>query len=222
MNTDVMFSSKTGLWETPQDLFDKLDEEFRFTLDVCALPENAKCERYYTPEMDGLSHRWDGVCWCNPPYGRDVWKWVAAGQVASVMGATVVMLLPARTDTKWFHDWIYGKAEIRFIRGRLKFGGSKSCAPFPSMVVIFRPTEDAADLTDALRAQKTPAKLDRSRWKGCFICKGATYLDGDVCVSGTHFARLSQFDFCPDCGRPLTEEAWAELERRINDGTIDK
>lgn len=138
MNTELMFSSKTDLWETPQDLFDQLNEEFHFDLDVCALPENAKCEKFYTPEMDGLSRPWDGVCWCNPPYGRNVWKWVVAGHAASVMGATVVMLLPARTDTRWFHDWIYGKAEVRFIRGRLKFGGCKNSAPFPSMIVIFR------------------------------------------------------------------------------------
>lgn len=139
MNTNAMFSSKTDLWETPQDFFDKLDAEFHFDLDVCALPENAKCKNYYTPKTDGLSQPWDGVCWCNPPYGRDVWKWVAAGYAASTGGATVVMLLPARTDTRWFHDWIYGKAEIRFIRGRLKFGGCKNSAPFPSMVVIFKP-----------------------------------------------------------------------------------
>ena len=140
MNKDVMFSSKTDLWETPQDFFDKLNDEFHFEIDVCALPENAKCKKFYTPEMDGLSQPWGGICWCNPPYGRDVWKWVAAGYAASVGGATVVMLLPARTDTRWFHDWIYGKAEIRFLRGRLKFGGCKNSAPFPSMVVIFRPT----------------------------------------------------------------------------------
>lgn len=139
MNADVLFSSKTDLWETPKDFFDKLDDEFHFDLDVCALPENAKCKRYFTPEMDGLSQPWEGVCWCNPPYGREVWRWVAAGQAASAAGATVVMLLPARTDTKWFHDWIYGKAEVRFIRGRLKFGGCKNSAPFPSMVVVFRP-----------------------------------------------------------------------------------
>lgn len=140
MNTEVMFSSKTDLWETPQEFFDELDREFRFDLDVCALPENAKCARYYTPEQDGLSRPWDGVCWCNPPYGREIGKWVFTGLIASMLrGSTVVMLLPARTDTKWFHEWIYGKAEIRFVKGRLKFGGSKNAAPFPSMVVIFRP-----------------------------------------------------------------------------------
>lgn len=125
MNTDVMFSSKTDLWETPQTFFDKLNQEFGFTLDACAVPDNAKCERYYTPEQDGLSQPWDGVVWCNPPYGREVGKWVRRGLMASENGAIVVMLLPARTDTKWFHDYIYGKAEIRFVRGRLKFGGGQ-------------------------------------------------------------------------------------------------
>lgn len=139
MNADVMFSSKTDLWETPQDFFDKLDSEFHFNLDVCALPENAKCAAFYTPEMDGLSQPWYGNCWCNPPYGRQVGRWVAKAAQSAEAGATVVMLLPARTDTAWFHDYIYGRAEVRFVRGRLKFGGSANSAPFPSMVVIFRP-----------------------------------------------------------------------------------
>lgn len=140
MNTEVMFSSKSETWETPQDFFDKLNEEFHFTLDACATSENAKCEKFYSPEIDGLSQPWDGVVWCNPPYGRNIWRWVFAASVASgARGSTVVMLLPARTDTKWFHDYIYGKAEIRFVKGRLKFGKSKNSAPFPSMVVIFRP-----------------------------------------------------------------------------------
>ena len=140
MNTEVMFSSKTDLWETPQDLFDRLDVEFGFDLDACALPQNAKCERYYTPDMDGLSQPWDGVVWCNPPYGRNIGKWVQKAHEENRRNNNyIVMLLPARTDTKWFHDYILSKAEIRFIRGRLKFGGAKNSAPFPSMVVVFRP-----------------------------------------------------------------------------------
>lgn len=141
MNTELMFSSKTDLWETPQDLFDKLNNEFQFTLDVCATPENAKCDKFYTEEQDGLEHPWEGTVWCNPPYGRGIGQWVRRALFASVSGATVVMLLPARTDTKWFHDYIYKRnnVEIRFIRGRLKFGGSKNSAPFPSMVVVFMP-----------------------------------------------------------------------------------
>ena len=141
MNTELMFSSKTDLWETPQDLFDKLNNEFQFTLDVCATPENAKCDKFYTEEQDGLEHPWKGTVWCNPPYGRGIGQWGRRALFASVSGATVVMLLPARTDTKWFHDYIYKRnnVEIRFIRGRLKFGGSKNSAPFPSMVVVYMP-----------------------------------------------------------------------------------
>ena len=140
MNTDVMFSSATDNWSTPQDFFDKLNDEFHFTLDVCADETNHKCEHYYTKEIDGLSRPWIGTVWCNPPYGRKIGEWVRRALFASVAGNTVVMLLPARTDTKWFHDYIYKRdnVEIRFIKGRLKFGGCKNSAPFPSMVVIFR------------------------------------------------------------------------------------
>lgn len=137
MNREAMFSSKTDIWETPQDFFDKLNEEFRFQTDVCALPENAKCKHFYTPEQDGLAQEWNGSCWCNPPYGRQIGKWV---RKASESKATTVMLIPARTDTAWFHDYIYGKAEIRFVRGRLRFSGAKENAPFPCMVVVFRNT----------------------------------------------------------------------------------
>lgn len=118
--------------------FDQLNEEFHFTVDVCAIPENAKCEKFFTPEINGLKQEWEGVCWCNPPYGREIGKWVEKAYIASTWGATVVMLLPARTDTKWFHEYIYNKSEIRFVKGRLKFGNSKTAAPFPSMVVIFK------------------------------------------------------------------------------------
>ena len=141
MNTDVMFSSATDNWSTPQDFFDKLNDEFHFTLDVCADENNHKCEHYYTKEIDGLSRPWVGTVWCNPPYGRKIGEWVRRAYILSHIGsATVVMLLPARTDTRWFHEYIYNKSntEIRFIKGRLKFGGCKNSAPFPSMVVIFR------------------------------------------------------------------------------------
>lgn len=139
---NVMFSSKSDVWETPQDLFDRLDEEFHFDLDVCALPENAKCRKFYTPELDGLSQPWEGVCWCNPPYGRSIGKWVRKAFLSMANGeCKVVMLLPARTDTKWFHEYIYQnpKVEVRFIKGRLKFGnmGGGNSAQFPSMIVIF-------------------------------------------------------------------------------------
>lgn len=142
MNTRVMFSSNTDLWETPHEFFEELNDEFNFTLDVCALPENAKCAQYYTPEEDGLSQPWTGVCWCNPPYGREIGKWVERAYGQTLQGTTTVMLLPARTDTRWFHNYIYHNAEVRFIRGRLKFGNSNNSAPFPSMVVIFRPRKE--------------------------------------------------------------------------------
>ena len=140
MNNELMFSSKTDLWETPQDFFDKYDAIYHFETDVCALPENAKCKRFFTPEMDGLKQEWTGVCWMNPPYGRQIGKWVRkAYEYARDNLATVVCLLPARTDTRWFHDYILPHAEVRFVKGRLKFGGAKENAPFPNMVVIFYP-----------------------------------------------------------------------------------
>lgn len=132
-----MFTSDTDLWETPQDFFDSLNAEFKFETDVCALPENAKCARFFTPEQNGLEQEWRGVCWMNPPYGRDIVNWVRKAYESAQRGATVVCLLPARTDTAWWHDYCM-KGEYRFVRGRLKFGGSKNSAPFPSAVVIFR------------------------------------------------------------------------------------
>lgn len=135
MITTGLFTSNTDQWATPQDFFDKLNDEFHFTLDVCADETNHKCEKYYSKEDDGLKQDWGGeIIWCNPPYGREIGKWV---KKCSEYEGESVMLLPARTDTRWFHDYIYGKSEIRFIRGRLKFGGSKNSAPFPSMVVVF-------------------------------------------------------------------------------------
>jgi phage N-6-adenine-methyltransferase len=139
-NMAVHFSSKTDEWATPQDVFDRLDAEFGFELDVCATPENAKCPRYYTKRENGLLQKWEGVCWMNPPYGREIGQWVKKAYTSALEGATVVCLLPARTDTGWWHDYCM-KGEIRFVRGRLKFGDSKTNAPFPSAVVIFRPLE---------------------------------------------------------------------------------
>lgn len=132
---NVHYSSKTVEWETPQELFNTLDTEFHFTLDPCATEGNAKCKRYFTLENNGLTQSWNREkVFCNPPYGREIGKWV---KKASESKGLVVMLLPARTDTRWFHNYIYNKAEIRFLKGRLKFGSSKNSAPFPSMIVIF-------------------------------------------------------------------------------------
>ena len=133
-----MFSSNDMTWETPQWLFDKLDKEFNFTIDVCALPETAKCKNYYTPQIDGLKQDWeDNICWMNPPYGREVGVWIEKAYKESLKGAIVVCLIPSRTDTKYWHDYCMKANEIRFIKGRLKFGDSKNSAPFPSAIVIF-------------------------------------------------------------------------------------
>ena len=145
MMTPGMYSSKTDEWATPQDLFDELDREFKFNVDVCATEENAKCKIYFNKENDGLKISWnlsstimDARCWMNPPYGRKIGAWIQKAYEESLNGVLVVGLLPARTDTKWFHRWIYNKAEIRFIEGRLYFNDGDGCAPFPSMVIIWK------------------------------------------------------------------------------------
>jgi phage N-6-adenine-methyltransferase len=139
--TPGMYSSATEEWETPMDTFLALDDEFGgFDLDVCATDQNYKVPHYYTKEDDGLKQLWLGKCWMNPPYGRVIGQWMRKAYLSSLDGATVVCLVPARTDTAWWHDWAM-KGEVRFIRGRLRFGGHKTGAPFPSAVVIFRPKE---------------------------------------------------------------------------------
>ena len=122
-----LFSSAKDDWETPQDFFDKWNEQFHFTLDACANEKNHKCERYFSKEENGLEKDWSGeVVWCNPPYGQTIGQWVRkCWSEAREKKATVVALLPARTDTKWFHDYVYYDALVYFVRGRLKFGNSK-------------------------------------------------------------------------------------------------
>lgn len=139
MNKELMFSSATDMWETPQDLFDAINAVFKFDVDVCASAENNKCKEYYTLEVDGLKQSWEGMCWMNPPYGRNVTdKWVQKAYESAREGATVVCLLPARTDTIYWHEYC-AKGEVLLIKGRLKFGNSKDSAPFPSALVVFRP-----------------------------------------------------------------------------------
>jgi len=136
----ILYQSRCEEWETPQDLYDELNKEFNFVLDPCATKENAKCANYITKERDGLSYPWtefDGAVFVNPPYGREVGKWIQKAKEESNKGITVVCLVYARTDTKWFHDYCLD-AEIRFIKGRIKFGEAKYNAPAPSMLVIFR------------------------------------------------------------------------------------
>ena len=141
MLNEALFSSQKDDWETPQDFYDRLNDEFHFTLDPCSDDNNCKCDNHFTKDDDGLQQDWGGqIVFCNPPYGRkSTGEWIKKCYEESLKpDTTVVMLIPARTDTAAFHDYIYGKAEIRFVRGRLKFGGSKDSAPFPSMVVVFR------------------------------------------------------------------------------------
>ena len=134
-----LMSSNSQEWATPQAFFNELDKEFNFTLDPCCTPFNKKCEKYYTKDDDGLTKDWGGeTVFCNPPYGREIGRWVEKCHTESLKGTLVVMLIPSRTDTSYFHDYIYGKHEIRFIRGRLHFNDSKKPAPFPSMVVVMR------------------------------------------------------------------------------------
>jgi len=133
----VHFMSKTDQWATPQGFFDRYNKIFNFTLDVCADEYNKKCDKYYTKEQDGLAKEWTGVCWMNPPYGREIIKWMRKAYESSLNGATVVCLVPSRTDTRWWHEYaIHG--DIEFIRGRLKFGDAKNSAPFPSAVIVFK------------------------------------------------------------------------------------
>ena len=137
---DVLYSSRSEEWPTPPDLFAILDREFHFTLDPCATPENAKCAKFYTRDDDGLIQDWGTErVFCNPPYGKKIREWTCKCFDASRAGATVVLLAHARTDTRWFHDWVYGKAELRFVKGRLKFGDGTQSAPFPSLVAVYTP-----------------------------------------------------------------------------------
>lgn len=136
-----MYTSNSCEWETPLDFFKVLDAEFHFDVDVCATPENAKCTEYYTKADDGLEKTWRGSCWMNPPYGRGIGKWMKKAYESAQSGATVVCLVPARTDTGWWHDYAM-RGEVRFVRGRLRFNGLNCNAPFPSAVVIFRGRAD--------------------------------------------------------------------------------
>ncbi len=135
-----LFSSNSDQWATPKYIFDELNKEFDFTLDPCADAKNHKCEKFFTKNENGLAQDWGGMrVFCNPPYGREIYQWVEKSYHEGHKENTlVVLLVPARTDTKWFQDFVYHRSEIRFLRGRLKFGDSKNSAPFPSMIVIFR------------------------------------------------------------------------------------
>ena len=144
MINDGMFTSNKNYWETPHEFFGKLNREFNFELDVASNGDNAKCERYFTELENGLEQDWRGNVFCNPPYGREIGDWVKKAHDESLVNTNgvIVLLIPARTDTRYWHDYIFNKAsEIRFLKGRLKFelnGAPKQSAPFPSAVVIYR------------------------------------------------------------------------------------
>lgn len=156
LNTAVMFGKATDEWETPQGTFDELNLEFGFDIDVAAALANLKCWEYFDAEADALTRDWnirkDGRthCWCNPPYSKCA-EFVAKAAAEARKGVTTVMLIPSRTDTKYWHEFIWDRekhqprpgVEVRFIKGRLKFGNSQNSAPFPSVVIVFRPVESA-------------------------------------------------------------------------------
>lgn len=131
-----LFTSKTDMWATPIDFFERVNKEFDFDLDVCASEDNHKCDKYFTESDNGLEQEWNGVCWMNPPYGKDIKHWIKKAYEESLKGTTVVCLIPSRTDTKYWHEYCM-KGEIRFVKGRLKFGNGEGSAPFPSALVIF-------------------------------------------------------------------------------------
>lgn len=144
MNARALFSSTSTTWETPPDFFARLDREFHFTLDVCATRTSRKCQRFFDVADNGLEKRWKGMCWMNPPYGRTISLWLRKALTESALGATVVALIPARTDTTWWQDIVMRAAEIRLVRGRLTFVGANAPAPFPSAVAVFAPTPTSA------------------------------------------------------------------------------
>ena len=157
MLNDSLFSSGSGEWETPQEFFDILAAEFRFSLDAAASPLNTKVpSRYYTKEDNALTRPWRGVVWCNPPYGREIGAFIRKGYEEAQNGATVVMLIPARTDTAWWHGFVMEAAEIRFVRGRLKFVGAENSAPFPSAIIVFRPEHQGPPVISSTERRKSP------------------------------------------------------------------
>lgn len=133
---EVHYSSRTSDWSTPADLFNELNDVFHFDLDACADASNAKCLRYFTKEQDAIKQRWEGSVFMNPPYGREIAAFMRKAYKESLLGATVVCLVPSRTDTDWWHRYAR-RGQIIFLRGRLRFGNAHASAPFPSAIVIF-------------------------------------------------------------------------------------
>lgn len=162
VNMAAHYSSKRADWATPIELFLLLDAEFRFTLDAAATDGNAKTPMYFTERDDALTRRWDGVVWVNPPYGRTIGRWVEKAIRSAGIGAVVVMLVPARTDSVWFQQLARHAFEVRLLAGRVTFEGAADPAPFPSAVVVLR--SSGVEAGDA-SAFTMPARHDRSqRW----------------------------------------------------------
>jgi phage N-6-adenine-methyltransferase len=159
LGMDVLFSSEDMKWSTPQDFYDILNEEFNFTLDPACSQGSAKCETYFTPVDDGLKQSWEGhTIFLNPPYGREIGDWMLkAAKESELHGVTVVCLVPSRTDTVWWHSSVFEyNADVRFVKGRLKFGNAVNSAPFPSAVVIFSP-----ESIGRMSSQERPIKTDK-------------------------------------------------------------
>ena len=157
----VHFSSEQEDWSTPRWFFRKLDKEFGFELDGAASAKNALCDVFYTKEDNSLLKDWGKrKVWLNPPYGRILWAFMQKARMAAEAGATVCALVPARTDTDWFHEYVFGYAEIRLVRGRLYFGGSENAAPFPSMACIFRPEKSETLFGEVIVAGDVDMTLD--------------------------------------------------------------
>ncbi|MGR2662447.1 DNA N-6-adenine-methyltransferase [Chromobacterium haemolyticum] len=157
-NDSVHFSTGDYEWPTPQALFDQLNAEFGFTIDVCATAKNAKCTKFYTQVDDGLAQNWAGeVVWMNPPFGHEIKLWMAKAYRSSLDGALVVCLVPARTDTRWWHRVVMKASEVRVLDKRLRFDGGNHKAPFPAVVVVFKQGDSGCKLS----AYKVPGKGGR-------------------------------------------------------------
>jgi len=153
-----MYSSNTPEYETPDDLFERLDAIFDFDLDPCASDDNFKCPNYFTKEDDGLKKPWFGNVFVNPPYGQEIGKWVERSYYQAVTNPdvkTVVMLIPSRTDTKYWHDYVMRSHLIYFIRGRLKFSNMKNSAPFPSAIVVFKESQSSTKIRSFTQRRRT-------------------------------------------------------------------
>ena len=205
----VHFSSKTPEWATPQTFFDDLNAEFHFTLDPCSTHENAKCEKHFTASDNGLVQDWSGDrVWMNPPYGREIIHWMKKAYEESLRGAVCVCLVPARTDTSWWHRYAV-RGEVRFIKGRLKFGEGKNSAPFPSAVVVFRGTNNQQEESSMIEAtlERIAAALERQ-------AAAMENLKGATATLATDCARAVTTTVLPPVETPAVEKP---AERSVTD-----